>query len=600
MKKILERGAFIFMTAGFCFTCVGCNAITEFISPEIENPSITEGETTSPSLTKEEPKSSVSQVSVLLDKQCKKPAAMAVRDSVRLNKLQLGNAIRDTFGEATLNAEAVQAAFAKYPNDVDFETASQFKIMFDQTKLDAVNAIAHAVGEFVASNPLTLASVGGGCFSGITNATAEACYHEFILKLGRLVLRRPLHVPEILNLKKVVSAGLTQKEKVMGITEALLQSAPFLFQFEMGTSLKSEILTLNAFDVASRLSFLILDSVPDATLSQLADSGEILKPAVQRQQVDRLFLDPRAKTKIRRFALYWLGQTSNHAMPSLPTSPPSLVAGLDPVALRTEILREVQEYVEYEIFNGATFKDLLLSTRSFARTDDLASIYGHSKVTSSAPAQMGAGRFGVLLRPILTASTTSTPSSIIRGVRLYSRLFCGSLGSPPAGAEGAGIDITEPEIIKKYSNRTLIEMKTGSGTCFNCHSLANPLGFAFGTMDSFGRFRTTEKIYKFGGADSDLIATHPIDSSAVILTGHNEKFLVNGPQDFAQQLANSQIGPACFSRHMYEFLQVQEESMSDSCLMNEVIKTVQDSNKGVLEAFKEIILSSYLTQKRIN
>lgn len=537
------------------------------------------------------------QRSSLMQKTCSDPSAVSKRDSQRLNRIQYINVLTDIFGVTAVNSLA--DILVNFPDDRFYEYPSQFDASFNQGKVDTFFEVAKKLGTLTASTVAIQTKLGADC---ISTAPSDACYSQFIASLGSKAFRRPLTPSETTALKAIANAGTTREQKVSGVIEAVLQSPRFLYQIELGGGIvANSIVTLTPYEIAARLSFMIWDSIPDQELSALAANGEIRKPAVQKAQADRMFAHSKARPKIERFAMYWLGQNSGHAMSTFPTSPPEFVAGLNSTALRAETLRELQEFVKYQVLEKkGTFSDLLTSTDSFARTDDLASIFGHPKVTGSTPATMAGGRRGVLMRPVFMAHAQSTPSSILRGVRIRARMFCGQLGAPPAGAEGLGVDITTPEMIKRYSNRELITMKTSTGSCFGCHSQANPIGFAFESLDSFGRFRMVEKIYQFGGGNSSLIAEHRINSESTPSTGWGEYWSVSGPEHFSQMVAESQTGVACFSRHVYEYLQVQDENAEDGCLLTSVIEKVNDPNQGILEAMKDVVLSNYLIKKKIN
>ena len=70
---------------------------------------------------------------------------------------------------------------------------------------------------------------------------------------------------------------------------AALSSSHFLYLTEPSASEKRR--KLNAHELATRLSYFLWSSLPDETLSGLADSGELLAPGALRREFNRLFAD---------------------------------------------------------------------------------------------------------------------------------------------------------------------------------------------------------------------------------------------------------------------------------------------------------------------
>ena len=62
----------------------------------------------------------------------------------------------------------------------------------------------------------------------------------------------------------------------------------------------------DAYDVASRLSFGLWDSLPDSALLQAAASGQLATHDQVGAQAERMILDPRCSSKLRGFFLQWL------------------------------------------------------------------------------------------------------------------------------------------------------------------------------------------------------------------------------------------------------------------------------------------------------
>ena len=63
---------------------------------------------------------------------------------------------------------------------------------------------------------------------------------------------------------------------------------------------------ISDLELASRLSFFLWSSIPDAELIELATQGRLHNPDVMQQQVQRMFADPRSDAFIENFTGQWL------------------------------------------------------------------------------------------------------------------------------------------------------------------------------------------------------------------------------------------------------------------------------------------------------
>lgn len=252
------------------------------------------------------------------------------------------------------------------------------------------------------------------------------------------------------------------------------------------------------YQIASRLSFGIWDSIPDETLLQKAASGELNNPSVQREQIERMLRDQRAKTKLRAFVHHWLGTRHANGL----TKSKELYPDFD-----TQTLADLHTSLDL-------FIDDVLDTpdpdfRKFLNVDylylneRLAKLYGYeiggapiagtdSAVEASFyrvkmdPQQ----RVGVLSHPLVLAmySYHNASSPIHRGVFMTRHVLGRRLKAPPVAVSPFSEDL-HPSLTTR--ERTLLQ--TQAATCQTCHSMINNLGFSLESFDAIGRFRTEER-----------------------------------------------------------------------------------------------------------
>ncbi|MBC7662166.1 MAG: DUF1595 domain-containing protein [Chitinophagaceae bacterium] len=123
--------------------------------------------------------------------------------------------------------------------------------------------------------------------------------------LARRAFRRVPAATEISALVALFNAGKSltgtadaTSAGIQIVVTTLLQSPHFLYRPELGKAQNGVIVDLTANEIASRLSYAVLNTIPGDTLINLANSGELLKPDVQKTQAERLMQDPRASSAL--------------------------------------------------------------------------------------------------------------------------------------------------------------------------------------------------------------------------------------------------------------------------------------------------------------
>src|SRR5687767_11782316 len=147
-------------------------------------------------------------------------------------------------------------------------------------------------------------------------AKAETCADEIITRIGTRAYRRPLTQRDRDGLmafyrKGAGAAGAGSDAFEQGIRMALqviLASPHFVFRFERVPPNVAPGHNYNISDVelASRLSFFLWGTIPDAPLLATATAKKLSEPATLNAQVRRMLADPRAEALAARFAAQWL------------------------------------------------------------------------------------------------------------------------------------------------------------------------------------------------------------------------------------------------------------------------------------------------------
>ncbi len=387
-----------------------------------------------------------------------------------------------------------------------------------------------------------------------SDPTAKA--RTFIDAFGRRAYRRPLTLAELdrhltLFQRGPALTGVTDpfRAGVRITVQAMLQSPWFLYRVEQGGEAGEGGILLTGWELASRLSFALWNTMPDDALLEAAASGALSTPEGIEAEAKRMLIDPRARAMLGRFHHQLFDLDQIQAVIRDPAKYPGVTGNLGE-ALATE----VQLFVDDVVFTRTEgLNAMLTSTRTFANAE-VASLYGVSSASGGdtfAPVELDpTQRSGLLTRAGFLAAYAHGDESdpIRRGVFVNLRLLCTDLPPPPNNVPplppGTG-----------RTTRERVNEHTGPGTCgASCHgSYINPVGFAFENYDGLGRHRTEENGF-------------PVDATAEFnLQGARLQYA--DARDFSEQLAGALQTHRCYARHWVEYVFSRDEVGADENLI---------------------------------
>ena len=457
----------------------------------------------------------------------------------RMSDAEYLNALHDLF-------PGPSPALPQLPADVPvagFDNAAEAQQASD-VLIARYEAIANLYAQAAAGDAPS-ASALTGCADWSTADLATACATQFIGSTGRRLFRRPLTGDEaqhLLTRFQSWQAAVDFPGAVQLTLRTMLQSPQFVYRPEPTPTgaLPGAIVPVEPYALATRLSFLLWQSVPDDALLDAAQQGALATPDQLRAQVDRMLDDPRARRALWSFHRQWLG-LDRILLPEGATR----TAAVDPAwtaATQASALRESELFVENVLGQGGTFRDLLTSRRAWV-DGEMARVYGlPARVdrTEWAPVVLpGAERAGLLTRTAFLAGyahagATSPP---VRGNAIELRILCSLPISPPPG-----VNVSQPMVPPgsgPATNRTLFEQRTAPAACQSCHTELNGFGFGFEHYDAAGHFQTT---------DDGL----PVDATGWILaTDVDGRF--DGALQLSDRLARSVTVSACATRQWMRF-----------------------------------------------
>jgi hypothetical protein len=411
----------------------------------------------------------------------------------------------------------------------------------------------------------------------LTGCTSQdrGCAESFVTKFGARAFRRPLTPAEKTGLLGLYDVGAKEAhgEGLKLVIEAVLQTPSFLYRTEIGGgSADTKVIELTSYEMASALSFYLLNSIPDPELWQSAENDTLLKPEVLDQQVNRLLGLPRVQANLTQVHLKWVGLGDGINVDLAATNPdftPDLKRSLE---------EETRLFFSNLLTKDGTLADVLTSRRGFV-DQRLATHYG-----VSAPSGQGFSevtypadqRAGIVTQAAILARHSLGHPVVLRGKYVREQLLCGAIATPP------NIEEIEEEATAtaNLSEREQSARRKSNATCNACHHMMDPLGLAMVQYDSLARWKPNDK------------DGQPLDSRGEIsLTGDADGPVANAV-DMAKKLSESKAVRLCMAQQMYTFALGRDLGAEDTCELQRIDAYVKENGGKLSQLVAGIIKSS--------
>jgi hypothetical protein len=317
------------------------------------------------------------------------------------------------------------------------------------------------------------------------------CATEIVTNLAERAFRRPVTATDVDPLLRFYDAGAREGGFEHGIRDALsavLASPHFIYRAESGQG--KGAVALNDLELASRLSFFLWSSVPDAELLKLAQENRLGKPTVLAAQVRRMLADDRAKSLSRDFAFQWLGVAKLDTIVPDRAQFPQASGLYDP---RDLYKQELQLFIDSVLRSDQSVMALLTADYTFLN-ERLAMLYGIENVKGARfqrVALADQARYGLLGKgavQMMTAYPNRT-SPVLRGAWVLETILGAKRPVPPAQVPALQ-DNKRGEAPKTL--RARLEQHRANPTCFACHGVMDPLGFALEGFSAVGQSRVDD------------------------------------------------------------------------------------------------------------
>jgi hypothetical protein len=260
-----------------------------------------------------------------------------------------------------------------------------------------------------------------------------------------------------------------------------------------------------------------------------------------------MLLDPKGRDGVVEFFNQWLDIEKLKVTEKDPAIFPSYSA-----AVRDEMWQETANFVDSVVRQGDARLQTLLTSNLAQPSPSLAPLYGIAPGTALAPLD-GQVRAGLLTHPSVLAvhAHADQSSPVKRGAFVRERVLCTPLPDPPPA-----VNDTPPVANPNATTRERFSAHRANPQCASCHSLIDPVGFAFEKYDGMGLYRTME-------------GTLPIDTTGE-LTGTDVDGAIAGAVDLTQKLASSPMVQECMATQWLRYAVRREEGAADACSLQQV------------------------------
>jgi hypothetical protein len=443
----------------------------------------------------------------------------------------------DLFGDATRPASGRLPEDALTPFDNDFLTQDPSAVLVQAAETLAIDVAQRLIAEPERRDDVV------GCIPSA--ASDRTCMRAFVERVGRRAYRRTLTAAEIEDLVELGDTFATNEsdfyEGVDAIVRALLQAPQFLYRVEIGTPVENQpgLFLLDDFEIATKLSYLVVGSTPDDELLASAEAGEMDSSESRSAQVTRLLATPRARAQADRFHAMWLGYSKMAIAPDL----------------ASRMRRETAALIDRVLFEEkGPWLGLFQVEESFL-DDTLAAHYGLALPGSSDPTWVslaGSGRRGILSQGafLSAASNPGDTSPTKRGLLIRSRLLCSPVPPPPPDVPAD----SPPDPAAADCKWDQYAAHREKSSCAGCHAQMDPIGFGLENYDKEGRFRE-----------------HDDDRPECLISGDGELIGAaefNGPAELSDVLVATGSLEGCATQHFMQFavggaLGPNHEALSD-------------------------------------
>jgi hypothetical protein len=411
------------------------------------------------------------------------------------------------------------------------------------------------------------------CTSG---ADQGECGRTFIRDFGLRAFRRPVKPEEMTIFVDVLTEALPQgyPKAIEVLLQVMLQSPQFLYRVDtVPASPETGSILLGPYEMASRLSYFLTNSMPDAALMTKAANSQLSTDAEVEAEARRLIETPRARAMAQDFVDQWLGLARLEGAAREAANVP-----YGATELTLDFQESLKAFTDSVLFQeGGNVQALFTSPKLFL-TEKLAAINGVPSTGAMTELDVPGERVGLLTQPAIMALFAHADQSapVLRGAFVRDRILCLQVPSPPPN-----VNNTPPTVDPNATTRERYAQHAADDACAGCHVALDNTGFGFERYDQFGRYRATENGFE-------------VDESGAMIescdSGLDGEF--TGVAELAARIAASPLTRDCLATQWYRYAMGRIEDESDRCSLDGVKEKFSTENGK----FKELLVAIALSE----
>ncbi|MCA9140851.1 MAG: DUF1592 domain-containing protein, partial [Planctomycetales bacterium] len=349
--------------------------------------------------------------------------------------------------------------------------------------------------------------------------------------------------------------------------KTILMSPRFFYRGLMMQAPREQVVDVDAFEFAERLSYFLWADMPDEELIQVADSGKLEDPIIFEQQIDRMLASPKSRSLAENLGVEWF---SLDQIDSVSDNPP--VAD----ALKSQPI----DYLTYLFTQDRPIVELIDSRTAFVNAhtakyypDDRKQLAATKKQDgveiASLPNQMislkeNLYRGGFLTIPGVLAMNRGP---VLRGTWMLERVLGETLPDPPANVGQVPANRNGEQL----SFRQRFEIHRSNRTCAVCHDKIDPLGFALQHFDDSGAHQLLEQPSRNKRKEKEKAVETNIDASGRLPSGETfqdfqelKQILMTGQKDaVTENVVRRFLGYALCRKLEYHDRQAVQQIMAN-------------------------------------
>jgi len=413
------------------------------------------------------------------------------------------------------------------------------------------------------------------CKPEAEDAPDDACAEKFVRSTGRLLFRRSLDEAQVAEWVAKAHEGAEHlKDFYAGLASVIegMLIDPMVLMIIDTTEPDPDRpgeRRLDAYSLASRLSFFLWNSVPNDAVLKAAESGEIQTRAGRARVVEMMLSSPRLENGIRAFFDDMLAydKFDNLAKDGMVYARESGAVLED---AREQTLRTAYDHL---IVRNRDYRDLF-TTRDTFMSPALASVYNIPAVPGWAPYTFpeDSPRMGILNQVSFLAlhSHPGRSSPTLRGKALRETLLCQVVPPPPPNVDFTAVEDPDASL---HTARERLTVHRSDPACAGCHKITDPIGLGMENFDGAGQYRVME---------SGVV----IDAS-----GNLDGKDFNDPQGLARAVHDHPGLPTCLVKRMYGYGVGGVTTVLDKPQLAFLNERFADSGYRVPELLRAIALS---------